>query len=100
MVFRVLVKVKEQRVADALVTWYTKKANPGSQAMKDLTEFGPLAESAALGFLKNRDSSVRVRAVGVLAYVGAEKSLGPLRSLAKRDEDLRRSVETAIEMID
>jgi hypothetical protein len=61
---------------------------------------GRVAETAAIGCLKDRDEWVRKEACGVLAEVGGQASLNALRQYARHASDLERmDADRAIEAI-
>ena len=74
-------KLKTRKAAEAVAAQMYRNRGEAAKALKAM---GPVAETAALGCLKDRDQWVRRETCQVLAQIGGKASLQVLRQFAQR----------------
>jgi HEAT repeat protein len=68
------------------------------QASAALKEAGPVAERHVIRLLQHKDPKMRIEAATILAAIGTEKSVAPLRRAAN-DKNVKLAAQAAMENI-
>jgi HEAT repeat protein len=99
-VLEALGRSRDPRALEALAKCFAN-APDRSNAVKALQYMGPLAESAVLPFLKEKDAGAASEACQVLRIIGSKESIAPLQELLQSDRSFlfRSSAEEALECV-
>jgi len=99
-VLEALGRSRDPRALEALAKCFANGPDRGN-TVKPLQYMGPMAESAVLPYLKEKDWGTASDACQVLRVVGAKDSIAPLEELVKSDRSFlfRSSAEEALECV-
>jgi len=89
---RGLGRLKDSRAIEPLVALVASGGSDNQQATEALGKFGPEAEQAVLGLLKEKHNESRRAACNILKQIGTSKSVEPLREAML---DINQSVNQA-----
>lgn len=96
-VVEALGRIKDKRAIEPLAELIARGEMDRSQAAEALGKFGPAAEDAALGLLKEKGLETRREACRILGRVGTERSLKALQeAMIDRDDNLRQAASEAV----
>lgn len=97
---RGLGRLKDPRAIEALIECVAAGDSEAHTAASALENFGPAAEDPVLGLLKEKHTSTKRAACGILRKIGTQKSLAPLKELiGEADFSLSNTASEAVRAI-